>query len=221
MSEISEITPKETTTVNSENQTNQTTGELQNLQVSYRLNGRNYLRWSQIVKTFLKGKGKINHLLGMSPSLDDPKFTLWDEEDSMIISWLWNSMMPEVSGPYMFLNTANEIWEAVRQTYSKVKDVALIYENKMKLSTTKQGNLSVIEYYNLIKGFWLELDYYQDFKMKCSEDAVTFKQYVERERVFEFLAGLNVEFDQVRVQVLGKDTLPSVNEVVSLIRAEE
>ena len=44
---------------------------------------------------------------------------------------------------------------------------------------------------------------------------------MERERVFEFLAGLNVEFDQVRVQVLEKDTLPSVNEVFSLIRAEE
>ena len=180
MFENFKIIPKEITTVNSENQTNQTTGELQNLQVSYRLNGRNYLKWSQIVKTFLKGNGKINQLLGVSPNPKDPKFTLWDEDDSMIMSWLWNSMMPKVSGPYMFLTTANEIWEAVRQTYSKVKDAALIYENKMKLSTTKQGNLSVIEYYNLMKGFWLELDYYQDFKMKCSEDAVTLKQCGKR-----------------------------------------
>lgn len=49
---------------------------------------------------------------------------------------------------------------------------------------------AVIEYYNLMKGFWLELDYYQDFKMKFSEDAAILKQYVERERIFEFLAGL-------------------------------
>lgn len=42
-----------------------------------------------------------------------------------------------------------------------------------------------------------------------------------KERIFEFLAGLNMEFDQVRVQILGKDTMPSLNEVFSLIRAEE
>jgi hypothetical protein len=71
------------------------------------------------------------------PSPEDPKFTLWDEEDSMIISWLWNSIMPEVCGPYMFLVTAKDIWDAVRQTYFKVKDAALIYEIKTKLWMTK------------------------------------------------------------------------------------
>jgi len=102
-----------------------------------------------------------------------------------------------------------------------VKDAALIYEIKMKLSMTKQGNMMVIEYYNTMKSFWLELDYYQDFKMQCSDDAAILKNYVERERIFEFLAGLNIEFDQMRVQILGKESLPSLNEVFSAIRAEE
>jgi len=72
-----------------------------------------------------------------------------------------------------------------------------------------------------MKSFWLELDYYQDFKMQCSDDAVILKNYVERERIFEFLAGLHIEFDQMRVQILGKESLPSLNEVFSLIRVEE
>jgi len=42
--------------------------------------------------------------------------------------------------------------------------------------------MMVIEYYNTMKGFWLELDYYQDFKMQCSEYAIILKNYVERER---------------------------------------
>ena len=46
-------------------------------------------------------------------------------------------------------------------------------------------------------------------------------KHVERERIFEFLAGLNMEFDQVRVQILGKESMPSLNEVFSLIKAEE
>ena len=29
----------------------------------------------------------------------------------MIMAWLWNSMLLEVRGTYMFLTTAKEIWE--------------------------------------------------------------------------------------------------------------
>jgi hypothetical protein len=61
--------------------------------------------------------------------------------------------MPEVCGPCMFLVTTKDIWDAVRQTYSKVKDATLIYEIKTKLSMTKQGNMMVIEYYNTMKSF--------------------------------------------------------------------
>jgi hypothetical protein len=43
------------------------------------------------------------------PSPKDPNFILWDEEDSMIMSWLWNSIMLEFCGPYMFLVIVKDI----------------------------------------------------------------------------------------------------------------
>ena len=49
-------------------------GDLQNIQLSYRLNGKNYLKRSQFVRTFLKGKGKLSHMLGKGPKLGDLKF---------------------------------------------------------------------------------------------------------------------------------------------------
>lgn len=33
--------------------------------------------------------------------------------------------------------------------------------------------------------------------------------------------GLNSEFDQVRIQILGKPQVPSLNEVVAIVRSEE
>lgn len=72
----------------------------------------------------------------------------------MIISWLWNSKQLEISRTCMFLTTVREIWEAVRQTYSKVQDVVQTYEIKTKIIATKQGNMSVTEYYNMMKGLW-------------------------------------------------------------------
>lgn len=41
---------------------------------------------------------------------------------------------------------------------------------------TKQDTMMVIEYYNTMKSFLLELDYYQDFKMQCSDDVVVLKK---------------------------------------------
>ena len=69
------------------------------------------------------------------------------------MSWLWNSMLPKISGICMFLTMAKEIQKTVRQTYSKVCDATQIYEIKQKNSTTKQGTRLVIEYYNLMKVF--------------------------------------------------------------------
>ena len=57
--------------------------------------------------------------------------------------------------------------------------------------------------------------------MNCSEDTVTFHNFVEIKRSFEFLASLDAEFDMIRVQVLGKETLPSLNEIFSIVRAGE
>ena len=42
-------------------------GDLPSLQVAYWLNSKNYLKWSQLIRTFLKGKGKLSHLEETGP----------------------------------------------------------------------------------------------------------------------------------------------------------
>jgi len=51
---------------------------------------------------------------------------------TLIMAWLWNSMVPEITDTYMFLNSAKEIRNAMEQTYSKAKDAAQIYDVKVK-----------------------------------------------------------------------------------------
>ncbi|CAA6664064.1 unnamed protein product [Spirodela intermedia] len=43
----------------------------------------------------------------------------------------------------------------------------------------------------------------------------------ERDRTYEYLVRLNSEYDQVRIQILGREKLPPLNEVISLVRGEE
>ena len=61
-------------------------GELQNIHSAYRFNGKNYLKWSQLTRTILKGKGKGSHLTENPPSETETGFRSWEEEDSMIMA---------------------------------------------------------------------------------------------------------------------------------------
>ena len=76
MSEVAETT---TTTQSEKIVRSQQPGELQNIQATYRLDGKNYLKWSQLVRTVLKRKKKINHLMSTGSKPGDPSFKAWDE----------------------------------------------------------------------------------------------------------------------------------------------
>nr|KYP61347.1 hypothetical protein KK1_015834 [Cajanus cajan] len=130
-------------------------------------------------------------------------------------------MNTEISDTIMFLSTAKEIWDAIEQTYSKAKDAAQVYDVKVKTLAAKQGNKSITEYATQLKSLWMELDHHRAIKTKCADDAAVLKEFIEQDRVYGFLVGLNPEFDQVRIQILGKSELPSFNEVVAIVRSEE
>ena len=216
-----EVIETTTTTQSEEIVRSQQPGELQNIQAAYRLDGKNYLKWSQLVRTVLKGKGKISHLMGIDPKPGDPRFDVWDEEDFMIMVWLWNSMTPEISDTCMFLAMAKDIWDAIQQTYSKARDAAQVYEVKVKTIAAQRESKIVTEYANQLKTLWQELDHYRVIKTKCPEGSIVLKDFIEQDRVYDFLIGLNLEFDQVRIQILGKQEVLCFNEVVALIRGEE
>ncbi|XP_058749398.1 uncharacterized protein LOC131622387 [Vicia villosa] len=198
-----------------------TANSLPTLHQSHRLNGKNYFSWAQFMRANLKGRGKLNHIEGDPLPATDPGFTLWDNEDSLIMSWMWNSMIPEISSQYMFLPTARDIWENLMQTYSKKQDLSARFDLKNKIFNTKQGTMTVSEYFATMKGYWIELDQYQTLKMETANDTIALNTCIETDRIFEFLAGLNSDYDPIRVQILGKDRLPPLAEVFSIVRGEE
>ncbi|KAJ1400287.1 hypothetical protein SESBI_29671 [Sesbania bispinosa] len=188
--------------------TQQPLANLPILQGSYRLDGRNYLQWAKLVWTTLKGRKKLSHIEEKAPGKNDPQFEAWDDEDSLIMTWLWHSMTPEISRNCMFFASAREIWDNLSQTYSMKKDIAACYELENKIFSTKQGVLSVTDYNSVLNGLWIELDQYQNLKMKCTTATLT--EFIDRAWIFKFLSGLNSEFDPIRIQILGKEKLPSL-----------
>src|ERR1044072_4689108 len=101
------------------------------------------------------------------------------------------------------------------------QDFATCFELENKVFNSKQGTLSVTEYHGILNGFWTELDQYQSLHMKC-EDSTALTQFkFEKAQIFKFLSSLNYKFDPIRVQILGKEKLPSLSKVFHTVRSEE
>ena len=87
----------------------------------------------------------------------------------------------------------------------------------MKTIAAKRGSKTVTEYVNQLKTLWQDLNHYRVIKPKCPVDVVVLKDFIEKDRIYDFLIGLNQEFDQVRIQILSKQEVSCFNEVVVLI----
>ncbi|RVW33188.1 Retrovirus-related Pol polyprotein from transposon RE2 [Vitis vinifera] len=112
----------------------------------------------------------------------------------------------------MFLPTAKDVGDAIRETYSDVKNASQIFEIKTRLWQIKQGDREVTEYNTEMLGLWQDLDLSCEEEWEYTGDSVRFKKKMENERVFEFLTGLNRELDDVRSKVLNRRSLPSIRD---------
>lgn len=203
---------------------NRVTSESHSVQITtIRLNGDNFLRWSQSVRMYIRGRGKMGYLTGekKAPAVDDQNYATWDAENSMVMTWLVNSMEEDISSNYMCYPTAQELWENVNQMYSDLGNQSQIFELTLKLSEMRQGEDNVTKYFNSLKRIWQDLDLFNTYEWKSAEDARHHKKTMEDNRIFKFLAGLNVEFDEVRGRIIGRQPMPSIGEVFSEVRREE
>ncbi|KAJ8640502.1 hypothetical protein MRB53_017196 [Persea americana] len=162
-----------------------------------RLNGDNYLRLSQSVQMYIRGWGKIGYLTGdkKAPTLEDPTYVTWDAENSMVMTWLVNSMDEDINSKYMCYSTAKELWD--------------------------NGEDSITKYFNSLKHLWQDLDLFNDYEWKSTKDANHYRQTMEAHRIYKFLAGLNVEFDEVRGRIISRTPLPPIGEVFAEVWREE
>ena len=59
------------------------------------------------------------------------------------------------------------------------------------------------------------------FSNEVQTDIAFIKRFIEKDKIYESLAGLNKVFGPIRVQVLGNEELPSLDEIIAIIRGEE
>ena len=94
---------------------------------------------------FLKGRGKLGYINGRikAPSTEDATYDKWEMENSIVMTWLIHSMIPEIGECFLDMAIAQDIWETMANTYSRNGNFAQIFELRRLIGRSEQGEMSV------------------------------------------------------------------------------
>uniref|UniRef100_A0A2N9EUP8 Integrase catalytic domain-containing protein n=1 Tax=Fagus sylvatica TaxID=28930 RepID=A0A2N9EUP8_FAGSY len=115
-----------------------------------KLKGSNYLQWSRAVRVFLTGCGKESYLTTTKP-VDATKIPQWLKEDAQIMTWLWNSLEPDVFNNVSYLESSKDIWDTLHLMYSSEENITRIHELYQDMFSLQQGDRSIEEYFSLLQ----------------------------------------------------------------------
>ena len=190
---------------------------------SFKLSGRNFLAWSQSVQLVIRGKGKFGYLDGsISQSKPtDPSFPAWDINNSMVMSWILNSMDNSIAKIYLLYPIAKAIWDVVTVAYSDLKDSSQMFHLHNRCRLLHQGELSVTQYFNTLTKLWQELDLFNAKEWHDPKDATIYRNFSTRERTYDFLTGLDRSLDDICGRILNVKPLPLIDEIFVEVRREE
>nr|CAD1842353.1 unnamed protein product [Ananas comosus var. bracteatus] len=159
------------------------------------LNRDNYATLARAMTNALRAKNKYGFVDGtiMKPEETSPDVHAWEKCNSMIISWLFNSLAKELHDSVAYAETAREMYDG----------------------------LSIATYFTKMKALWDELSMYSTIP-KCSCGAAKeFVQEREKEKVHQFLMGLGDAYNTIRSQILSIDPMPNLSKVYAFVVREE
>jgi len=185
---------------------------------------RNYLPWSRRAMLLLKAKRLEGFVTGESIEPRDKSsndWKTWEAINSLVAAWLLSSLSPTIAGTVDTITSAAGIWEALSKMYSGAGNVMLLAETEDRISTMKQGELSLMDYVAALKRLWADVDHFDPIELPHTECVVWIKKWIEKRRVLQFLRGLNPDFEARRASMFHQSSLPSLEEAVAAMAQEE
>ena len=190
---------------------------------SQKLNGKNFLQRSKSVELVIRGRGKLGYLIGaaIKPEDGDPQCEVWDANNSIVMSWLVNSIIENIHNTCLYFTIAKELWDYLHLAYFDRDNSGQLYELRNQARLFNQGDKDVTTYFTYLYKLWQELDLFYSCIMECPTDWKRYREKLDKKRIYDFLAGLNNDLDEVRGRILGIKPLPMIEEVFAKVRREE
>ncbi|KAJ0580529.1 putative RNA-directed DNA polymerase [Helianthus annuus] len=149
----------------------------------------------------------------------------WMRCDAMIKGWLTTAMEKEIRSSVKYASTSAEIWKDLSERFGK-ESAPRAYELKQQLGNTRQEGASVSAYYTKMRGIWDEIQSVLPMpKCSCSgcscDVGKKTMERLEKERLYEFLMGLDAEFSVIKTQILAMKPTPTLGTAYHLVAEDE
>lgn len=178
----------------------------------------------QSVKILICARGKLRRITGelSIPAKTDPSYNYWLTENSMVLA-LVNSMEPAISRCYLWFTTAKEVWDAARRKmYSNLGNASQMFEFGLSWKTWNKAQVLSHSTSPTSKIYGKSSTY--SSKTLPLVLLVVWNSkgtgHFAKERVLDFLVGLNRELDDVWGRIVARDPFPSPDDT-SEVRHEE
>ncbi|KAJ0830242.1 putative RNA-directed DNA polymerase [Helianthus annuus] len=191
--------------------------------VSIKLKGtENYSVWSSAMKLALEAKNKFGFITGKCErsTEDHVLASQWDRCNSVVLTWLLNSVSEELFLGQVFSSTASEVWEDLKETYDKV-DGSVVYDLFKRINCISQNGSSVADYYNRLTTMWKQFDAMLKLPTCSCKAAKDYNDFSMLIKLMQFLMGLDDVYQPVRTNLLTREVFPSVKVAFSVVSREE
>lgn len=118
--------------------------------VSAALTGENFKEWKRSMSLALSAKNKLGFVTGKYkiPGEYSPYFSHWQRCNNMIITWILNSIVPEIRSSLVY-----DVWTDIHARFSQ-SNGPRVFELKKALSVLTQDTLTISGYYTKFKMLW-------------------------------------------------------------------
>lgn len=130
-----------------------------------------------------------------------------------------SSVTPDLHTGIVYATSARAVWEDLRERFDKV-NVSRIYQLHKAIATTVQGNDCNPTYFSKLRNLWDEFANIVPPPCQCP-NSKEFSMHLERQKLMQFLMGLNENYDQSRSQILMVEPTPNINKAYAMLIERE
>ena len=84
-------------------------------------NGENFTEWKRSMALALSAKNKLGFITGKYkiPNESSPYFDHWQRCDDMVITWILNSVVPEIRSSLVYTPLVVDVWNDVQMRFTQ------------------------------------------------------------------------------------------------------
>ncbi|CAN6695474.1 unnamed protein product [Malus baccata var. baccata] len=183
------------------------------------LNEFNYLPWERAVTLALGGRSKLGYVNGAIPipEVYSPPYDAWLYKDQLVMSWLLNSMERKITEIFSYAESSMHLWKNLKEMYGNQNNVAWVFQLKKDIAGLQQEGKSFVHHIGMLTRMWNELNVYRPHTI----DAEVLLKRAEEDKIFQLLASLSSDFEDLRSHILMNANLPSFSSICATIQREE